>query len=86
MLPIANFNPPFENYFATPQAVEISYLCKAYGIEHQAIGDCAELITQLRNSGSHSLEKGVRVWEICTNRKADAAYRQSITEKLEKSL
>ena len=37
MLPISDYDPPFEEYFATPQTVNLVQLCGAYGIEHEVI-------------------------------------------------
>jgi len=73
-LPIAQFDPPFEEYFATPQAVDFKKLTSAYGAEHIAVTDWshfASLISALPKSG-------VRVLEICTDRKRDAAFRQEL--------
>lgn len=71
-LPVAQFDPPFEEFFATPQRAEIAGLCAAHGIEHRRVGDWAEfvgLITRLPAAG-------VRVLEIRTDRKLDAARRK----------
>ena len=36
-LPVAAFNPPFEEFFATPQQVDFAKLCAAaHGVEHAA--------------------------------------------------
>ncbi|HEY9646778.1 MAG TPA: 2-succinyl-5-enolpyruvyl-6-hydroxy-3-cyclohexene-1-carboxylic-acid synthase, partial [Chroococcidiopsis sp.] len=37
MLAIAQFEPPFEEFFATPQHVNFAALCAAYGIEYEQI-------------------------------------------------
>jgi 2-succinyl-5-enolpyruvyl-6-hydroxy-3-cyclohexene-1-carboxylate synthase len=66
-LPVASMDSPFEQYFATPQKVNIPTLCEAYKVSHQKILGWAGLvdaITQLP-------KEGVRVLEIQTNRKAD---------------
>jgi 2-succinyl-5-enolpyruvyl-6-hydroxy-3-cyclohexene-1-carboxylate synthase len=47
MLPIAQFDPPFEEFFATPQDIDFSRLCHTYGVEHHAIESWQELIHRL---------------------------------------
>jgi 2-succinyl-5-enolpyruvyl-6-hydroxy-3-cyclohexene-1-carboxylate synthase len=72
-LPIAQFDPPFEDYFATPQEVDIARLCGAHGVEHQSVRDWphfTELIAVLP-------EEGIRVLELRTDRKRDAARRKA---------
>jgi 2-succinyl-5-enolpyruvyl-6-hydroxy-3-cyclohexene-1-carboxylate synthase len=71
MLPIAEFDPPFEQFFATPQSVDIAQLCRAYGVSHQAIASWAELQQAL----SDFPPSGLRVLEICCDRKQNAAWR-----------
>jgi 2-succinyl-5-enolpyruvyl-6-hydroxy-3-cyclohexene-1-carboxylate synthase len=72
MLPVAKFDPPFEEFFATPQHINFAQLCATYGVEHEIIDDW-ELLKQklflLPNSG-------IRVLELPTNRRTDAKWRQ----------
>ena len=71
-LPIAKFDPPFEEFFATPQEVDFAKLCAAYGAEHVLVRDWAhfeELVSALPASG-------IRVLELRTDRKRDAATRK----------
>ncbi len=73
-LPIAEFDPPYEEYWATPQRVDFAKLCSAYGIAHVTVRDWThftELISLLPDTG-------VRVLEVCTDRKADAALRKKL--------
>lgn len=73
-LPVAKFDPPFEEFFATPQAVEFSALCAAHGAEYHAVRDWAhftELVGALPAAG-------LRVLHVRTDRKADAATRKAI--------
>ncbi len=73
-LPVAQFDPPFEKYWATPQEVDFNKLCSAYGVEHVAVDDdeqFLELISLLPVTG-------VRVLEIRTDRKRDAAFRKKL--------
>ncbi len=77
-LPVAAFDPPFEDYWATPQRVDFARLCAAYGVGHIAVRDgahFAELISDLP-------AKGVRVLEVRTDRKRDAACRRALLARL----
>ena len=71
-LPIASFEPPFEELFATPQKVDFSQLAAAYGAEHLVIEDWQHFSQQV----DRLPVSGVRVLEIRTNRKRDAALRK----------
>jgi 2-succinyl-5-enolpyruvyl-6-hydroxy-3-cyclohexene-1-carboxylate synthase len=71
-LPIASFEPPFEQYFATPQAVEFVSLCAAYGIEHIAVENWGQFVASISELPS----SGLRVLELRTDRKRDAAWRK----------
>ena len=71
-LPVAGFEPPFEEFFATPQETDFALLCAAHGVSHVSVRDWAqfvELIKQLPTAG-------IRVLEIRTDRKRDAAARK----------
>jgi len=78
MLPIAEFDPPFEEFFATPQNVNFAQLCLTYGVEHQLIKSWEQL-KQLLNPLP---TQGIRVLELPTDRKADARWRQENLGKL----
>ncbi len=71
---VAQFEPPFEEYFATPQDVDFGKLCAAYGVEHRLVRDLAELakLTASLPPG------GMRVLEVMTDRKEDAAWRKKL--------
>ena len=74
MLPVAGFDPPFEEFFATPQDVNFGRLCSAYGAGHVAVRDWAqftELVSALP-------EEGVRVIKVRTDRRRDAALCREI--------
>jgi len=77
-LPVANYNPPFEEFFATPQAVDFGKLCAAHGVAHQVIHTLAELEVEL----SRPPQQGLRVLEVCTDRKASAAHRKALFAKV----
>jgi 2-succinyl-5-enolpyruvyl-6-hydroxy-3-cyclohexene-1-carboxylate synthase len=73
-LPVAEFAPTFEEYFATPQEVDFEKLCGAHGIEHVAVRDWAyfsELVSVLPTAG-------IRVLEVKTDRRKDAARRKQL--------
>ncbi|NEO59768.1 MAG: 2-succinyl-5-enolpyruvyl-6-hydroxy-3-cyclohexene-1-carboxylic-acid synthase [Moorea sp. SIO4G2] len=72
MLPIAKFDPPFEEFFATPQDVNFSQLCLTYGVEHQLIQSWQQLKEALNPLPS----QGIRVLELPTDRRKDASWRQ----------
>ncbi|MFO5526926.1 MAG: 2-succinyl-5-enolpyruvyl-6-hydroxy-3-cyclohexene-1-carboxylic-acid synthase [Cuspidothrix sp.] len=72
MLPIAKFNPPFEEFFATPQDIDFSQLCATYNVEHELINSWEELQDNLKQLP----KTGIRVLEIRTNRKRDVIWRK----------
>lgn len=78
MLPISKFDPPFEEYFATPQNIDFSQLCATYSVEHQLITSWEQLKEKLRILP----ETGIRVLEVKTNRKKDAQWRQDTLGKM----
>ena len=71
-LPVEQFEPPFEEFFATPQEADFAQLAAAYGVEHVLVRDWAhfkELVAALPATG-------IRVLELRTERKRDAAQRK----------
>ncbi|MEX0269504.1 2-succinyl-5-enolpyruvyl-6-hydroxy-3-cyclohexene-1-carboxylic-acid synthase [Leptolyngbyaceae cyanobacterium UHCC 1019] len=73
MLAIAQFDLPFEEFFALPQSIDFAHLCKTYGVEHERITTWDHLADRL-----NPLPKsGIRVLELCTDRKADAQWRHN---------
>ncbi len=85
MLPIANFDPPFEEYFVTPQPVDISKLCTAYNIEHSLIQNWEQLIKQLKTLYLDE-QPNLQVLEFYTDRKADAQWRKTQIVSLASSI
>ena len=73
-LPVAKFDPPFEEFFATPQSVNFATLCAAHQVEHIAVRDLAHLSKLVSELPS----QGFRVLEITTDRKRDAAFRKKL--------
>jgi 2-succinyl-5-enolpyruvyl-6-hydroxy-3-cyclohexene-1-carboxylate synthase len=71
-LPVADFDPPFEDYFATPQDVDFHRYCETYGIEHIRVGEWSQFVELIETLP----DSGLRVLEICTNRKRDAEQRK----------
>jgi 2-succinyl-5-enolpyruvyl-6-hydroxy-3-cyclohexene-1-carboxylate synthase len=73
MLPIANldsFTSEFEEYFATPQSVNLAQLCAAYNLEHQLITSWQMLEELLKILPT----TGIRVLELICDRRQDAAW------------
>ena len=75
-LPIAQMDPAFEQYFATPQDVDLAKLCQAHTISHQAVTDWDSLIEAV----SVLPQAGLRVLEIQTNRKVDKSALSHFTQ------
>jgi 2-succinyl-5-enolpyruvyl-6-hydroxy-3-cyclohexene-1-carboxylate synthase len=80
MLPVAKFDPPFEEFFATPQHINFAQLCATYGVEHEVIENWEQFkqkLISLPNSG-------IRVLEVQTDRRSDAKWRQDNLGKFAK--
>jgi 2-succinyl-5-enolpyruvyl-6-hydroxy-3-cyclohexene-1-carboxylate synthase len=73
-LPVAQFDPPFEKYFATPQAANFAKLCAAYGAGHVQVRDWRHFAALL----ARLPRRGVRVLEIRTDRKRDVVTRSRL--------
>ncbi|MFM2311971.1 MAG: hypothetical protein RLZZ04_1247, partial [Cyanobacteriota bacterium] len=72
ILPIADF-PLFEEYFATPQTVDIAKLCTAYDLEYLKIDNWQQLTDLTANLPP----TGIRVLEIICDRHQDVAWLKS---------
>lgn len=70
VLPVAKFDPPFEEYFATPQNIEFANLCQTYDVEYFLIDSWQQLISKIKQP----FESGIRLLEIKTARKDDAQW------------
>ncbi len=77
-LPVAQFEPPFEEFFATPQHVDFGKLCATYDVGYTVVKSAA----QLARLASKLPRRGVRVLELRTDRKHDAAWRKRILVEL----
>jgi 2-succinyl-5-enolpyruvyl-6-hydroxy-3-cyclohexene-1-carboxylate synthase len=73
-LPVAKFDPPFEEFFATPQVVAFSKLAAAHGAKYVKVRDWRHFSALVAKLPAH----GVRVLEIETDRKRDAEFRAKI--------
>ncbi|MEG4571455.1 2-succinyl-5-enolpyruvyl-6-hydroxy-3-cyclohexene-1-carboxylic-acid synthase [Microcoleus sp. N3A4] len=82
MLPVAKFDPPFEEFFATPQHINFAQLCATYGVEHEIIDDWEQFKQKL----SFLPNSGIRVLELQTDRRSDAKWRQDNLSKFAKDL
>jgi 2-succinyl-5-enolpyruvyl-6-hydroxy-3-cyclohexene-1-carboxylate synthase len=71
-LPVAQFGQIFEEYFATPQEVDFARLCSAHAVAHVHVEDWAHFEHLL----SAPPPPGIRVLEIRTDRRRDAAWRK----------
>jgi 2-succinyl-5-enolpyruvyl-6-hydroxy-3-cyclohexene-1-carboxylate synthase len=71
-LAIAAYDPPFTEFFVTPQQVNLPHLCAAYGITYARITDWDGL-TQLLAA---PFPPGIRLLEIPTQRRTDAQVRR----------
>ena len=72
MLPIADF-PSFEEYFATPQDIDLARLCATYNVEHLQIDSWQQLSDLIKNLPT----EGIRVLELICDRHKDAAWLKS---------
>jgi len=72
-LPVSQFEPPFEQFFATPQEADFGQLALAYGVEHTSIYDWAHFTDLI----GYLPETGMRILELHTDRKRDAATRRA---------
>lgn len=79
-LPVAQFNPPFEEFFATPQKADFGKLCAAHGVKHVRVRNWKHFASLVANLPS----RGIRVLEVPTDRKRDAAFRQELFARLAK--
>lgn len=82
MLPISKFEPPFEDYFATPQNIDFKSLSKIYGIQHYLIDHWSEL-TDLLNLPP---TEGIRLLEIPIQRKNNAQWLNETLNDLAQNL
>ena len=82
MLPIAQFDPPFEEFFATPQTINFANLCRTYDLDYEQIHTWSQLVERLNPLPFH----GIRVLELQTDRTADAQWRHNHLGSFARSL
>jgi 2-succinyl-5-enolpyruvyl-6-hydroxy-3-cyclohexene-1-carboxylate synthase len=70
MLPIAKFDPPFEEFFATPQNIDFCQLCHTYGIDYHLVSDW----TDFKEKIAFLPESGIRLLEIRCDRVFNAEW------------
>ena len=75
-LPIAQHNPPFEEFFATPQHINVAKLAQAHNIPHLLIHNWESLAHHIANPTNHP----IRILEINTCRKSDTETRKEILQ------
>lgn len=81
-LPVAKVGDAFEDFFATPQDVDIARLVAGYRVEYVSVRDWDHfqaLIGELPSTG-------VRIVEIVTDRKRDAAFRRELFSGLSRDV
>lgn len=76
-LPVSQMKDLFERFFTTPQSVQLDTLCQAYGVEHQKAQKWDALIEAIEVLP----QRGVRVIEVPTDRKADKAQLQTFLKR-----
>jgi 2-succinyl-5-enolpyruvyl-6-hydroxy-3-cyclohexene-1-carboxylate synthase len=76
-LPIAGWDPPFEEFFATPQTASTEGLAVAYGWEYQKLSDVESLREALGLTGG-----GLRVLEVGCNRLEERLWRRQFFNNL----
>jgi 2-succinyl-5-enolpyruvyl-6-hydroxy-3-cyclohexene-1-carboxylate synthase len=82
-LPIAQYDPPFEELFATPPQVQFEPLVTAYGADYEAI----KTWEQFRDSVLQSLHlPGVKVLEIKSQRNLNYQLHQRLWHQIVTSL
>ncbi|WP_069791432.1 2-succinyl-5-enolpyruvyl-6-hydroxy-3-cyclohexene-1-carboxylic-acid synthase [Cyanobacterium sp. IPPAS B-1200] len=81
MLPIAEFENIFEEYFATPQQINFENLSKTYGVKYKLIENWTQLINSIQNLPS----QGITLLEIKTNRKYDSWWLNNNLSQLSQS-
>ncbi len=75
-LPVSQIDSSFENFFATPQSVDLAKLCGAHGAHYKQIQCWDDFIPSIEDLP----ESGLRILEIRTDRKADQVMLSEILE------
>jgi 2-succinyl-5-enolpyruvyl-6-hydroxy-3-cyclohexene-1-carboxylate synthase len=81
-LPVASFEPPFEDFFATPQEVDFKKCVEGTGCEYIHV----EQIDELKEYLSTMPLSGIRVIEVETDRHRDSEYRKQLFKSISQIL
>ncbi|QXD22737.1 2-succinyl-5-enolpyruvyl-6-hydroxy-3-cyclohexene-1-carboxylic-acid synthase [Opitutia bacterium ISCC 51] len=81
-LPVASFEPPFEDFFATPQEVDFKKCVEGIGCEYIHV----EQIDELKEYLSTMPLSGIRVIEVETDRHRDSEYRKQLFKSISQIL
>ncbi len=81
-LPVAQIEDSFEEFFATPQEANFATLCQAYGVEHVVVNDWLQFVALVGTLPT----QGIRVLELRTDRKHDAAMRKGLFAEIAATL
>ena len=73
-LPVSENDPSFEDFFATPQSVDLAKLCEAHGFHHEKIQGWDSFTPSI----SVLPKSGLRILELRTDRKTDQAMLSEI--------
>ncbi|MEC8614291.1 MAG: 2-succinyl-5-enolpyruvyl-6-hydroxy-3-cyclohexene-1-carboxylic-acid synthase [Verrucomicrobiota bacterium] len=73
-LPVSQIDSSFEDFFVTPQSVDLANLCEAHCVHHQQIQDWDDFIPLIEDLP----EFGLRILELRTDRKADQVMLSEI--------
>lgn len=73
-LPIAQFDPPFEEFFATPQHINFALLCQTYDAKHELIQSWDQLVQRLNPLPT----EGIRVLEVKCDRQFSAQFNTQV--------
>ena len=73
-LPVSKIDSPFEDFFATPQSVDLANLCEAHGFHHEQIQGWDDFVPSIEDLP----ESGLRILELRTDRKADQVMLSEI--------
>jgi 2-succinyl-5-enolpyruvyl-6-hydroxy-3-cyclohexene-1-carboxylate synthase len=79
MLPIANFEPPFEELFGTSHGLDFAPIVTAYGGEHIEIQDWSHFQQAVLDSLQRS---GTQVLEVKSDRKQNKLLHQTLWSKI----
>ena len=81
-LPIAAYDPPFEDHFAMPQNVDFSKIAIAFGIGYERVKSMKSLPELLIKKS----QSKIRILEMKTDRKRDTKFRRDLLEEIAEEL